>query len=819
LRGVVPNGGKSTARKDCQLAKIIIAQNAGFCSGVEKAYNLALNLAKEAKTVYTLGELIHNKSAVLFLEQNGVKTLDNIDLVKEGDAVVVRTHGVGEETINALKERGAVVYDATCPFVKNIQDIVKKHYAEGYKILIAGDPNHAEVKGVQSYAKNSAQVFWDELPPLLDNEKYCVVFQSTFPWQKSQKIIEEAQKISKDGHKTVVYFNTICYTTKSRQKEAESLAKCADAVVVCGGADSANTLNLFKTAKSVNSNTFLVENADNIPFDIKQFSTLAVVSGASTPKRLLTEVVKRMSETQKDNVVETQATANDTGAKKAATSPTKSKLNKESFSMQDIIDDDKALGFTSITPGKRIKGKVISADESGIRVALGGKKDGFIPRDDATLDGSYNPENFKPDDEIEAQIVSQSKDTVQLSKKKVDQKKLENEEAEKAIAQPIFELVMTEVVKGGLRGKLGGYTVFVPASQIKIGYVHNLEEYLGKKLRLTVMPPKEKTEQKAAEEESGEAKLEAAEAEERDGKRRKSRYIFASQRMILEKEKKEREDAFWNSIHIHDIVVGKVKRFTPIGAFVNVRGYDCLCHISEISWSTISDPSEVLKINESYDFVVLKIDREAGKISLGYKQLQKKPYELAAEKYPIGTIVTGKVARIKSYGAFVQIEDGVDGLVHVSQIAHNWVKDATEVFKVGQEIRAKIINFEGSRITLSMKELVEPPQETEKAADEEESDSETDIKPVKKVRNRKFDDATPAKAKPEKKPRKESGAGEPKEWITASSAGATLGDLFKGLNLEFADEKAEAKADEAEPAQEKPKKKTAKKAEKTTEEE
>lgn len=265
------------------------------------------------------------------------------------------------------------------------------------------------------------------------------------------------------------------------------------------------------------------------------------------------------------------------------------------------------------------------------------------------------------------------------------------------------------MVKGGLLGKIGSYTVFVPASQIRIGYVKNLEDYTSKKLRLRALPPKEGEEEK----------------------RRNPKLIVASQRVILEEEKAAKEEAFWSTMVPGAIVSGKVKRFSAFGAFVSVKGFDCLAHISDLSWNKITDPSKVLTIGETYDFVVLKVDREAGKISLGYKQLQKKPYEIAAEKYPVGTVIKGKVERIFPFGAFVSIEDGVDGLVHVSQISHNWTKDANEVLKVGDEVEAKIIGFEDNRITLSIKELLPAPETTEEAP--QATDGEAQEKPAKRA--------------------------------------------------------------------------------------
>lgn len=483
---------------------------------------------------------------------------------------------------------------------------------------------------------------------------------------------------------------------------------------------------------------------------------------------------------------ETQKNAVETAENEVKNEATLQEQEKEPTTMADLMKSANSVGYTNYKVGKRIKGKVISAGENGIFVAIGGKKDGFIDKSEASLDGNYNPADYKEGDEVQATILAVNKEYVSLSKKEVDAVRQEEAEAEKALAQGEFSLTMTEVVKGGLRGRLGQYTIFVPASQIRMGYVSNLEDYKGKTLRLTLMPPKEK-ENTVAE---GEENAEATE----DKPQKKSRYLFASQRIILEREKKEKEDLFWNNIHVHDIVTGKVKRFTQFGAFVNVRGFDCLAHISELSWNKITDPSTVLTIGESYDFVVLKMDRETGKISLGYKQLQKKPYEVAAEKFPVGTVIKGKVERIFPYGAFVSIDDGVDGLVHVSQISHNWIKDANEALTVGQEVEAKIIGFDDNRITLSIKELLPAPEETNAQNDGQEEATDEEKAAKRSSRVKKFEQkVADGENKRERRGAKKESSNEPKEWVSGSSS-ASLGDLFKNLNLNLDDEVVEEAA-------------------------
>ncbi len=774
--------------------EVVLAKHAGFCNGVKNAVDMALNLAEKYGHIYTLGELVHNEIVTEYLKERGAECLDisRAGELKSGDVALIRAHGITVQLENELRDRGVILFDATCPVVKKNHRLAKERADAGDSIIVVGDKNHDEVVGLVSYAGDKVNVFADTEELKIEGENTSILFQTTVLKSKFDKIKEYINNFTKNNDILVGIFNTICYTTSQRQDEVRDLAKDSDAVLVLGSHTSANTRRLFEVSKQINPNTYFATCADevkSIQNFFKDIQKVSIVAGASTSPWLIQEVTKLMSETQK-NTVETV----ETEVQNEATLQEQTTDSKEPTTMADLMESAsaKAAGYVNYKVGKRIKGKVISAGENGIYVAIGGKKDGFIDKSEASLDGNYNPADFKEGDEVQATILAVNKDYVALSKKEIDAIRQEEIEADKALAQGEFSLQMTEVVKGGLRGKLGQYTIFVPASQIRMGYVSNLEDYKGKTLRLMIMPPKAK-ETVVAEGE------EAVVAEEKPAKKQ-SRYLFASQRMILEREKQEKEDLFWNNIHVHDIVTGKVKRFTQFGAFVNVRGFDCLAHISELSWNKITDPSTVLKIGESYDFVVLKMDRATGKISLGYKQLQKKPYELAAEKFPVGTVIKGKVERIFSYGAFISIDDGVDGLVHVSQISHNWIKDANEALTVGQEVEAKIIGFDDNRITLSIKELLPAPEETAKVEEEAQEATDEEKAAKRSSRVKKFEQkVADGENKRERRGAKKETSNEPKEWVSGTSS-ATLGDLFKNLNLNLADE-----------VEEEPKKKTSRK--------
>ena len=763
--------------------KVVLAKNAGFCKGVKNAVDTAIKLAEEHGKIFTLGELVHNELVTEYLRKKGAIciSLSEAKNLKAGDVALIRAHGVPKQFEQELRDRGVVLFDATCPVVKRNQRLAEERANAGDCVIIVGDKNHDEVQGVLSYAGEDAVVVSDEETLPIGDKSASILFQTTILPEKFEKIEKNTKNFEKNHNKSVGIFNTICYTTKVKQDEARAMAQKTDAVLVLGSHTSANTRRLFEVAKEVNPDTYFatcVNEVLSMQNIFKDFQSVSIVAGASTPPWLIQEVTKLMSETQKNAV--------ETAENEVKNEATLQEQEKEPTTMADLMKSANSVGYTNYKVGKRIKGKVISAGENGIFVAIGGKKDGFIDKSEASLDGNYNPADYKEGDEVQATILAVNKEYVSLSKKEVDAVRQEEAEAEKALAQGEFSLTMTEVVKGGLRGRLGQYTIFVPASQIRMGYVSNLEDYKGKTLRLTLMPPKEK-ENTVAE---GDENAEATE----DKPQKKSRYLFASQRIILEREKKEKEDLFWNNIHVHDIVTGKVKRFTQFGAFVNVRGFDCLAHISELSWNKITDPSTVLTIGESYDFVVLKMDRETGKISLGYKQLQKKPYEVAAEKFPVGTVIKGKVERIFPYGAFVSIDDGVDGLVHVSQISHNWIKDANEALTVGQEVEAKIIGFDDNRITLSIKELLPAPEETNAQNDGQEEATDEEKAAKRSSRVKKFEQkVADGENKRERRSAKKESSNEPKEWVSGSSS-ASLGDLFKNLNLNLDDEVVEEAA-------------------------
>ena len=743
------------------MIKIIIAKNAGFCFGVRNAVNKLYSLIPSKNKIFSFGEIIHNPVVINDLKEKGVIFTENLNEIKNG-TVVIRSHGVDKKTFEILSKNSTLI-DATCPFVKKIHDIVDKYYNLGYEIIILGQKNHPEVKGINGYCDNNALIFDNEKEiddaknEIKKHEKICVVVQTTFSDTLCQNLLFKIKSLAK----SVEFFNTICYTTNKRQAEAIELSKSCDCIIVIGGKKSSNTNNLYNICKKFCKNTFFIENVSEAKsLDIKNFKMLGITAGASTPAELIEEVVKVMSESQNAKVLN----------------------ENDEMTMEEVIAND--TGIVSLRAGKIINATVINADENGVFVNIGVKKDGFIDKSELDTE-EYNPDNYKSGDKITAVIIenkSAKSEYIALSQK-IYSKMLEDEKAmENIINGETFTFVPNKAIKGGLIGKKGTYTIFIPASQIKFGYVAeaDLEKFVGKPITLKVIPPKKSKEAEAKEDTqetqniSDNQENEISENNSETKIKKTGKRLVCSHKVILEeeREKKNQEKAikekeFWDSISENIVVKGKVKRFANFGAFISVNGFDCLAHISDLSWRKINDPAEVLKIGETYDFLILKADRENNRISLGYKQLQKKPYELAAEKYPVGTVVKGKVERIFPFGAFISLEDGIDGLVHVSQISHKWLQDANEGLKVGDEVEAVVIKFENNKITLSIKELLPPPIEDNESEKEEEKG--------KKGRKTKS-----SEGKSDKKSKDE----DIKKWIS-DDGNATIGDLFKDLEIDI----------------------------------
>lgn len=714
--------------------QIILAKSLGFCSGVKRAVDTAMKVC--GKDVFVLGELIHNERVTAMLKEKGSTVVNSAGDVPDGAKVIIRSHGEAKSTFEKLKNKGAEIIDCTCPFVRRTQKIVEEYHNKGYKIVIAGERNHPEVKGLDGWCGNTALITdgSDDLAAFA-GENVCIVAQTTFSAEKFDLFL---QKIKKNALKTVEIFNTICYTTRERQEEANRLSEICDCMIVIGSTSSSNTRKLYDVCREKCASVFLIESADLVDIkNIKSFNKLGVVSGASTPREQTMEVFFSMEE--KNTAAEVIVNeANEATTETVAEPKVMNEMEEAVAKM-----DDKATKFRK---GQKITATISSATDEGLAVYISNtKKEILLPKEEINCE-SYDKAEYakKVGEEIQVKITGLN--PVQLSEKAIA-RDIEDEKlvAEIADGNSIFNVVIDGFNKGGLIGHYAGFEVFVPSSQIRIGFVKELDKYVGKTLRLKA----EKIE---------------------NGKRKQ---IVASQRVILEAEKAQRdaeraekEEEFFSAVSVGDIIKGTVVRFAAFGAFVDVNGIDCLAHISDLSWTGCNAPSDVLEIGKEYEFKVLKCDKETKKVSLGYKQLQPKPWDLVPGKYMVGDVVKGKVVRIVPFGAFVELEKGIDGLVHVSQISHEWLENPTSALKVGEEVEAKIIaiDHEKEKITLSIKAMTPAPENAGKAPrrDRSENAEGEEEKTSRKPR----------------RPRNEGDDGELKEWKEDSNSGVSIAELL-----------------------------------------
>ncbi len=667
------------------MKKILLPTEIGFCKGVQSAIDKALSIKKNA---YCLGHIVHNFHVIKLLESKGIIVVKDIDEVPEDSTLIVRAHGEPPSTFVKAEAKNITVIDATCPSVKAIQKKAKKYYELGFQVVLIGDKTHPEIVGINGWANNTAIITDGKNPIKVSAEKVLIMFQTTFDARLYKKSL---QNICLDCVKTLEIFNTICYTTLVRQNYAQILSQKSDLTIIVGDKNSSNTKRLLDIA-SENCKAILVDDVEQ-NIDITKYRNISFISGASTPKELIKGVLERMIENAKDTVSVETVTSNEQVeitsevTTEAVQTNAKEVNNNEAMMAQAVANMPEGHRYKN---GQKVKCRVVLVSDDGVYVSIpSSKKEGFIPNDELCLDGNYQAVKsaLKQDDVLDCAVISVDKG-ITLSKKVIDERYKDDELVAGIKEGNEFACTMTRVGKECLTGKLGSYTVIVHASQIKIGYVKNLEAYVGKSLRLVV---------------SGADKVD-------DNKR----VIFASQKAILIAEKKAKEDEFWNNIEVDEIVEGKVLRFASFGAFIDVRGFDCLAHTSDLSWDRVAGPQEVLEIGQTYEFVVLALDREKNRVSLGYKQLQPQPWQVAEEKFHVGAVVTGKVARIMPFGAFVELDKHIDGLLHVSNVSWEWLDDINKALKIGDEIEVEVLEFDGEhkRITLSRKSLLPRPEAT-----------------------------------------------------------------------------------------------------------
>ncbi len=640
------------------MSRVTVAQSAGFCFGVRRAVDLAEREAAKHRTLYSYGEIIHNTHETRRLEKLGVRTAECTAAIPDGAAVLIRAHGVTRAVYEELQAKGCTVYDATCPFVAKIHRIVEAESKAGRRIIILGSKNHPEVLGIAGWCQNAAVYESSEqllqaldelgLPP---ETPVSVVGQTTLnraSWNISVKILKKRYTNCK-------IFDTICNATDERQTEARSLAGRSDCMVVIGDKKSSNTKRLYEISASLCPHVLHIEDATELgTSDIEALRglTVGITAGASTPAWIIKEVSNMMS------------------------AETRIETNEDFAAMLEE-------SFKTLNNGDKVTGTVIAVSPTEVQVDLGVKHTAYIPVSELSDDPSYKvEEHVKPGDEIEAVVVrvNDLEGTVALSKKRVDQLKgWETIEAAKEEHTPV-EGTIIEENRGGIVATAHGVRVFIPASQTGVPKDESMAQLVKTKQTFYITEIN-----------------------------RQRKRVVGSIRQIQQEARKAAAEKVWETIEVGAEYEGTVKSLTSYGAFVDIGGVDGMIHISELSWGRIKHPSEVVSIGDHVNVYVIALDRENKKISLGYKRPEDNPWNIFTTNFQVGDTATVKILKFMPFGAFAEIVPGVDGLIHISQIADHRIAKAEEALTIGQEVEAKIIdiNDEKKKVSLSIRALLD----------------------------------------------------------------------------------------------------------------
>ena len=660
--------------------EIKIAKTAGFCFGVRRAVTLAEKIGNEYGCADTYGELIHNPDVINDLEEKHIRAVD--DITKAENHVIIRSHGVSPEIIDYLKDSEKPFTDATCPFVSKIHKIAAEYSNKGYIVLIAGDDKHPEIIGIRGYCKGKTYTANtpEELEKIilennLRHNNLILISQTTFDsakWHNCKKNIEKLCTKAK-------IFDTICNATIERQEEAASLSQQCDLIVVVGGSNSSNSKKLADICGRF-CKTVFVENSKGIAPDILAGlpfnAIIGITAGASTPAYIIKEVHERMDEIIKD--IETG----------------------EELSFEQLLDQS----LKKVYIGNRVKATVVAVNNSEAVVDIGTKHSGYIPADELSSDSNVNPIDIvKAGDVIDAVVTSinDAEGIVYLSKKKVDSAIGLEKIAKEYEADHAIDGVVSTVVKGGIIVSALGARVFIPASHTGISREGKLETLLKKKIKFKV--------------------IEINEARGR---------VVGSIRLARKAELDKARAIFWENIEVGQKFTGEIKSIESYGVFVDLGGVDGMVHTSELTWGRIKHPREIVSVGEKIDVYVKSFDLEKKRVSLGAKKPEDNPWNKFIDEYKAGDVVPAKIVSITPFGAFAQIIDGVDGLIHISQISLEKVTNIADVLTIGEIVDVKItdIDTEKNRVSLSIKQLLKEDSEedADSAAEETSENAESD---------------------------------------------------------------------------------------------
>lgn len=634
--------------------EILVAKTAGFCFGVKKAIEKANS--QDGERIFTYGPIIHNKQVVEDLKRKGISVIENLEEVNEKDRIIVRSHGISKAEYDLIEKKGATIVDATCPYVKHIHKIVEQKYSEGYKIVIIGDENHPEVKGINGWCNNSALIINNEeqLKDINKNlGKICVVAQTTYNQKKWFMIVGELIKNAKE----ILIFNTICSATDERQSEAITLSKQVDLMIVIGGKDSSNSRKLFEICQENCKKALFIEDENELNLEeLNNINKIGITAGASTPDYTIKAVVEKIN-----NLTKTE---------------TEQKISYDNNKADDDVDYD----FKSIEVGEVVEGKVIHVTKDEVFVDIGYKSDAIIPKSLAS-NGEVNLlEKFRVGDICEAEVVklSDKEGNVVLSRLNIEKYNIIDElEKIKNENKTITVKVLSEV-KGGYECIYNGIKAFLPESHSKLHSTINDEIVVNKPIEVNII----------------EVKVQ----------RNNNVEIIVSRRDILKNKVQESKKQFIEELTFGQVLKGKIKSFIDSGIFVTVGPIDVFVPNSEVSWDRKVKPQKEFTINQEVAIVITKINKEENKVSGSIKRTMNEPWDEFISKYQEGDVILGKVVAFTDYGAFVEIIEGVDGLIHISQITTRRIDRPNDFLKIGQVVKPKIlkIDYENKKVSLSL---------------------------------------------------------------------------------------------------------------------
>lgn len=654
--------------------KVTVAKSAGFCFGVDRAVKMVYNELVSNTKVATLGPIIHNQDVVNDMNAKGARVVESVDELLPEETVVIRSHGVGREVYEKIAEKGCRMLDATCPFVAKIHKIVAEKSKEGYLVLIAGDVNHPEIQGIIGHCEQNFCVFKDniELKHVFEKNPDFLRKKLAFVAQTTYNIIEweECLKVIPKGNPDIVIFDTICSATDTRQSDAAELAKQSDVMLVVGGRHSSNTVKLYEVCSRY-CKTYHIENSDELSsLKLPCAGKIGITAGASTPAYIIEEVQTTMTENVNLNAID------------------------EEIDFAEALDQS----FKKIHTGEKVKGYVVSVSNAEITVDLGTKHTGYVKLEDLTDDSTKKPEDIvSVGDEIELIVikVNDSEGTVALSKRKVDEQAGYDTVVKAKEEGEVLEGTVSRIVNKGVTLNYMGVRIFIPASQTGLPRGAELDQLNKQKVQFKIIEVDE------------------------GGKKR----AVGSIKAVDSAKKEEAKAAFWANAEIGKTYVGKVKSLTSFGAFVDLGGIDGMVHISELSWNRLKHPSEVVSVGDTLEVYIKDLNAEENRISLGFKKAEDNPWEIFKSKYAVDDVVKATIVSTTSFGAFAQIIDGVDGLIHISQLADKKVENVKDIVSVGDVVDVKIIDIddESKRISISMRALLEDAADAE---DEEYEDEE-----------------------------------------------------------------------------------------------